>query len=260
MSPEILPIFLFIIGLCFGSFVTLASYRLPREEDIVRKPSRCPSCDTVLRIPDLFPVLSWLRQGGKCRHCRVPIHWRYPVIELITGLLFVLAYQRYGLTLSAFCLMAVAVVLMVMIVADFEHYIIPDQVHLALLPLGLAHAAVTGRDWGDVAGGFLLGMGIGLALYHGYSRLRKREVLGYGDVKFLAVAGLWLGTLNIVPFLFLSGLVGTVTGLFWRLLGRGVYYPFGPALAAAFYLCVMYPELPAAFWHAAMWVRGGSGW
>ncbi len=237
-------------GLCFGSFVTLASYRLPREEDIVFKPSRCPNCDTTLEIPDLFPVLSWASARGRCRHCRVPIHWRYPAIEIATMALFLLVYQRYGIGLPALLLMGTAVALLIMIVADFEHYIIPDAVHLMLLPLGLGYAAATGRPWEVAFIGAALGLAIGLSLSYGYRALRGKEGLGLGDVKFLFVAGIWLGGVNLVPFLTLAGLIGIVTGIVWRASGKGVYFPFGPALAASLFACVVYPEAPAAFWRA----------
>ena len=103
-------------------------------------------------------------------------------------------------------------------------------------------------DAGQVVGGLVAGLTLGLALHYGYRHLRKMEGLGFGDVKFLAVAGLWLGLQSIVPFLFFSGLLGVGTGMLWRLLGRGAVFPFGPALAVAMFLCVAYPELALHFW------------
>jgi leader peptidase (prepilin peptidase)/N-methyltransferase len=141
------------------------------------------------------------------------------------------------------------VALLVMIVADLEQYIIPDEVHYTLIPLGFAYHYVIGTAWSDVAGGFLIGGGIGLLLHYGYRILRKKDGLGFGDVKFLAVAGLWLGMLPIVPFLFFSGLLGVVFGLAWRALGKGPIFPFGPALAVSLFLCVAFPELPNQFWN-----------
>ena len=101
----------------------------------------------------------------------------------------------------------------------------------------------------EVTYGFLAGMGLGLALHYGYARLRKKEVLGYGDVKFLAVAGAWLTLMPFVPFLLLSGLLGIALGVCWRAFGKGEYFPFGPALALSLFLCVVFPFIVGAFWN-----------
>lgn len=243
------PLLVFCFGLVFGSFITLASYRLPLGEDIIIKPSRCPKCETRLTFFDLWPVLSWVTSGAKCRHCKAPVPVRYPLTELATGALFLLIYHYYGTSTQAVLLMLMGVALLVMIVADLEHYIIPDEVHWALIPLALAYHYVIGTAWGDVLGGFLLGGGIGLALHYGYRYLRKKDGLGFGDVKFLAVAGLWLGVYPMVPFLFFSGVLGVGFGLIWRALGKGPIFPFGPALAVSLFLCTGFPEIPNLFWN-----------
>ncbi len=228
------------LGLVFGSFVTCMSYRLPRGEDVVKKPSYCPVCGTVLTPRDLFPLFSWLASRGKCAHCKAPISIRYPLTELATAGLFLLAYLQFGMTLQTaiICLMSVA--LMVMIVVDLEYYLIPDSVHLALIPLGLAYHYVVGNPWDEVALSTGIMMGFALFLHYGYSAIRGRVMLGFGDVKFFTVAGLWLGLWPLVPFIFLSGVLGVVLGLIWRGLGRGDIFPFGPALALALFICVVY--------------------
>jgi prepilin signal peptidase PulO-like enzyme (type II secretory pathway) len=237
-----------VFGLCFGSFVTMASYRLPREQGIVRKPSCCTSCGQKLGVLDLFPVFSWLFARGRCRHCGAGVSVRYPLTELVTACAFLLVYSRYGISLHAGVLMLLAVALLVMIVADLEHYIIPDMVHLVLLPLGFIYHYLKVSDASEVLGGLAAGLVLGLALHYGYYYLRKRHGLGFGDVKFLAVAGFWLGLTPLVPFLFYAGMFGVATGLLWRLIRRGTVFPFGPALALSLFMCVVYPEIPAQFW------------
>lgn len=237
-----------LVGLCVGSFVTMASYRLPLGQDIVRKPSHCPKCNAKLRALDLFPLLSWLFSRGRCRYCGVGVSVRYPLTELATAAAFLLVYSRYGISPHAVVLMLMATVLLIMIVADFECYIIPDSVHVALLPLGFVYHYLRVSDAGDVIGGLIAGLSLGLFLHYGYHYLRKRHGLGFGDVKFLAVAGFWLGLAPLVPFLFYSGIFGVLTGVVWRLLRRGALFPFGPALAASLFMCVVYPEIPAEFW------------
>lgn len=250
-----MTVLILLIGLALGSFVTLASYRLPRGEDIVIKPSRCPTCDTKLGFYDLWPVMSWACSKGACRHCKTPISARYPLTELATGAMFTLLYLKFGLTLQGGLLGALWVALMIMIVVDIEHYIIPDALHYVLLPLGLAYQASIGTPWDDVLRGFLLGAGTGLSLHYGYRYLRKKEGLGFGDVKFLAVAGVWLGLRPLVPFLFFAGVFGVMTGLLWRALKKGPVFPFGPALALALFACVAFQELPNLFWSIGQIVK-----
>jgi len=248
-------LFTLFVGLTFGSFVTLVSYRLPLGEDIVIKPSRCPKCETKLQFLDLWPVLSWVCNGGKCRHCKTPISARYPLTELATAAMFVLLYLKFGLTIKAIMLAMLWVILMVMIVVDFEHYIIPDQIHYVLLPLGLGYQYYIGTPADSVLKGAMLGGGIALLLHYGYRYLRKKEGLGFGDVKFFAVAGVWLGLNPIVPFLFFSGLLGVITGLIWKILKKGPIFPFGPSLALALYLCIVFPEIANMLWNIGQLVR-----
>ena len=248
-------LFVFSVGLTFGSFVTLASYRLPLGEDIAIKPSRCPKCETKLKFLDLWPVLSWACNKGKCRHCKAPVSARYPLTELVTAAMFVLLYLHYGLNLQSVLLALLWVALMIMIVVDLEHYIIPDQLHYVLLPLGLGYHAAMHTPSEDVSHGFLLASGIGLSLHYGYRYLRHKEGLGFGDVKFFAVAGVWLGLKPIVPFLFFSGIFGIVTGLLWRILKKGPVFPFGPALAVALFLCVTCPLLTNLFWNIGQFIK-----
>lgn len=242
--PEnyIITLLVFVVGLVFGSFITCASYRLPLDIDVVRKPSYCPNCQAKLGLYDLFPVFSWLFSGGKCRYCPAKISTRYPLIELATAGVFTFLYSRYGLTPQALMLALMAVMLLIMIVADLEHFIIPDSVHVVLLPLGLLYHYINGTLSFDVLWSFGLMTGVALLLHYGYSALRGRAMLGFGDVKFFAVVGVWLGLGAIPVFLFVAGVLGVVLGLLWRAFGRGEVFPFGPALAVAMFFCVLYPQ------------------
>ncbi len=235
-------LFILFCGLAFGSFVTCASYRLPLEQDIVSKPSYCPSCNTKLGFKDLWPVLSWAFSHGKCRHCAAKISARYPLIEITTAAAFLFIYANYGFTLQTLILCLTAVALMVMIVADLEHYIIPDIVHIVLLPLALFYRFATETFSPDILWAFFLMTGLALGLHYGYSALRKRPMLGFGDVKFFAIVGVWLDVSAIPVFLFMAGMLGVLLGIIWRLLGKGEVFPFGPALALALFICLVYPD------------------
>jgi prepilin signal peptidase PulO-like enzyme (type II secretory pathway) len=241
---QTVELFLVIVfGLCFGSFATLASYRLPRGGGIIAGRSRCPNCQKDILARDLIPVLSWLLRRGRCRHCQRYFSFRYPLIEIIAASLCVLVYVLHGISLASVLLMLMSVVLLVMVVVDMEHMIIPDEVHLALLILALGYHAAVGSPPGNVAAGFVIMLAAGLLLHHGYYYIRGRDGLGYGDVKFFALAGIWLGLLPLVPFLFIAGGLGVMTGLLWKIRGKGDLFPFAPSLAVALWVCILWPNL-----------------
>ena len=233
----------FLLGTCIGSFVTMASYRLPLGQDIVFKPSYCPKCSANLTVTDLFPLFSWLFSKGQCRHCHSNISVRYPLIELCMGLCFAAVTWRYGFNLNTFLLLLLVTALAIMIVVDLEHYLIPDSTQVAVLVTGLAYRIHNGNSFEDILPGMAVGLAISLTLHYGYLYLRKKDALGFGDVKFLCVAGSWLPLTDFVPFLFFSGLIGIVTGLLWRFAGRGQIFPFGPALACSLFLNVLVPHM-----------------
>lgn len=244
-----IPVIVIFLGLCFGSMVTLVSYRLPRGEPIGISRSRCPSCRKPLGVPDLVPLFSWLFSGGKCRHCGSKISVRYPLTEICTAALFLLVYLEKGISLEAGVLMLLATGMMILIVTDLEHYIIPDEIQILYLLLGgIYHFTLRNTPVEEPLGGLLVGILIGVSLQLGYRYLRKKEGLGTGDVKFLAAAGLWLGAQSLVPFFVFSGLLGIVSGLIWRVLGFGKIFPFGPALAIALFILILYPQVEFWFW------------
>lgn len=248
--PEAFIIALVIItGLVFGSFVTLASYRLPRDEPIGGGRSRCPNCRTFLGAAALVPLFSWLWQHGKCRYCKSPVSARYPATEVVQAILFLAVYASFGVTVQAVLLALMTVCLLIMVVVDFEWRIIPDEVQIAMLLLGVAFHVASGTQATSVLAGFAVGAAIGLGLYYGYGKLRGIEMLGFGDVKFLMVAGIWMASVEAwPPFLFYAGMMGILTAGLWRLLGKGERFPFGPALAASLLLVLLTPAVALFFW------------
>lgn len=237
-----------LVGLCFGSCITLLSYRLPRGMKVGAVRSRCPNCKTPLGVKDLFPVFSWLGAGGACRHCGKKIHWRYPLIELLTMLLFLLVYLEKGLTPEALTIVLLGVCIITLCVIDFEHRIIPDALQWAMLILAIAHHFTVPVEWADKVTAFAGALIFALALKYGFLFLRGKDGLGMGDVKFFAVVGLWLGVIPLVPFLFLSGLLGIVTALGWRMVSDDPRFPFGPALALSLFALVLFPQVNSFFW------------
>ncbi len=243
MIEVIIGIFIWLVGTCFGSFITAASHRLPRDMDLVKARSACPKCGAVLEFKDLLPVFSWVFSRGKCRHCSAGVSIRYPLTEVLTGLIFVLLWLKFGLAANFFIFTALSVALLTMIIADFETYIIPDSTTIAALLLGFAYHYHNTENWQPFIAGFVVCLLVGLFLHYGYYLLTKKHGLGFGDVKFLPVAGLWVGINAIPPYLVLSGVLGVVTGLIWRSVTGSREFPFGPALAISMFIFAVFPAL-----------------
>ena len=128
----------FVYGVVVGSFLNVCICRLPEEQSIVTPPSHCPKCNTKLKGMDLVPLFSFLLLGRKCRYCGAPISWRYFIIELVTGLVWVATYLKFGYSIDFFAYVLFLSALMVAFVVDFEHFIIPDQVWIVGVVLGSA--------------------------------------------------------------------------------------------------------------------------
>jgi leader peptidase (prepilin peptidase) / N-methyltransferase len=231
-----------ISGLLFGSFAGLAAHRLPRGETIAAGRSRCPRCGHGLGPADLVPVLSYLRSRGRCRHCGGDIPLRYPIIEIATALLFVLALAAAGPGLPVLALGLLAAGLVILTAIDLEHQIIPDRISLALAALGLGYLTLTANSreaWLHAGFGAVMGFFIAWLLRTLFQRLKGREALGFGDVKFFAVAGLWTGLYGLADFMMISGLAGIIFAAVWRWRGGDAEFPFGPALAFGLYAVVL---------------------
>jgi leader peptidase (prepilin peptidase) / N-methyltransferase len=241
-----LPVFI-LLGLLFGSFATMASYRLPLGGDLVFQPSHCTNCNQRLRILDLFPVFSWLGTRGKCRHCKTKISVRYPLTEIAMAALFAVVYMKFGVGLAAIAMLGLVVSLVIMIVTDLEHRIIPDEIQISILLFGILYRYALGSDLYQYFEGVILGLCTALTLRYGFYFWKKREGLGMGDVKFFAVSGMFLGVKYFLPFLFFSGAFGIIFSFFWKKLGGEEEFPFGPALAASMLICLIIPEYSVSY-------------
>lgn len=231
-------IFALLLGLCLGSYATALSWRVPRGISMIKKErSACPSCDRNLGVLDLVPVFSWLFLRGRCRYCGARIGLRYPVIECATAALAGGFYYFFGPAAATLAMIFAAPVLIAIIDIDLHYKIIPDSLNLALLVLGGIVLALTPEaDWADaLAGMAVYGLGSFLLRFV-FMKIMKREPMGLGDVKFFAVAGLWLGAgvEKMALFLLLAGVLGTVLGLCWRRIAKDPEFPFGPALILSF--------------------------
>lgn len=229
--------FLFILGLLFGSFGNVVIWRLPREESVVTPRSKCPQCSTAIAWYDNVPVFSWLILRGRCRACGTSISFRYPLVELLTGLLFAAVFWNYGYQWVTLEYLWFVWGLIVVSFIDFDHMILPDVFTLSGVVIGLLGAAINPeRDFMDALSGVLMGGGFLWLIAYLYLVLRKEEGMGGGDIKLLAWIGAVLGWKSI-PFVILgASLVGSVIGLGLAMRSRAglkSVIPFGPYLAAA---------------------------
>lgn len=227
-----------VLGLIFGSFGTVAAWRIPRRETIVSGRSKCPRCGAQITALENVPVLSWLVLRGKCRHCGNPISVRYPLIELTTGALFALSAAKFEWSVETFVYAAFFWVLVVLTVIDLDHKLLPNRVVYPAFVVGwagLVAAAIV-----DGTTDRLLDAAVGAGIFGGtffLIALIAPRGMGFGDVKLAFVLGTFLGYVRIglVPLgMFLAFLTGALAGVAVMLASGGsrkMQIPFGPFLA-----------------------------
>ncbi len=229
-------LFSFLFGLVLGSFLNVCIERLPKGRSVVRPASACPECGSAIRFYDNIPLLSYLVLRGRCRSCGRVISPRYPLVELITGLLSVALIAEYGAGPSFLFYLGFVSVLIVVSFIDLRHQIIPDVLSIPGVLTGLAFSLTPwgGPAWPEALVGAVAGGGFLLAVALVFERLTGKEGMGFGDVKLLAMIGAWLGW-RALPFVVLiSSLAGILIGGGALLLARRglrVRIPFGPFLA-----------------------------
>jgi leader peptidase (prepilin peptidase)/N-methyltransferase len=247
-----------LLGLIVGSFANVCIHRLPRGTSVVHPPSRCPACGTLIKAYDNLPVLGWLLLRGRCRACRVPISWRYPVVEAANGLLWLALAFWHGPAPRTFVEMAFVTALLVLSLIDLDHQILPDVITLPGLGLGLAASFLPGSPVTPLvallasAGGWLTFASVAKA----YEKTRGVEGLGQGDWKLAALLGAFLGWQKLLLTVLVASLGGTVVGLLAiALRGRDMRYalPFGTFLGAAGVLAVFLGDVLLG------WYRGLFG-
>jgi len=272
----VIAVFAFLAGLIEGSFLNVCIVRIPAGESVVRPASKCPKCGKSVRPYDNVPVLGWLWLRGKCRDCKTPISTLYPIVELITGLLFLGCYLAFGLTVTGVKWAVFASLLVVLTATDIRERILPDKVNLfgaivgivfsALLPPVDGSAAwLAGKIFDfppprpaigivDALLGALAGGGLLWLVGEGYFRLRGREGMGLGDVKMMAMVGIFLGVKRTLLTVLFGSLLGSVIGIAVILATRkksDYELPFGAFLAAGA-LLVVYFGTPALNWYQSL--------
>ncbi len=237
--------FVVVLGLCIGSFVNVVIYRLPRKKSLIRPGSACPGCGQTIKWYLNIPVLSYLFLRGRCAGCGERISFRYPLVEMTTGILFLLFFRQYGLSVTTigFWLLSAALVAVFFIDLDFK--IIPDAITLPGIVVGLVfslvsdHQTIVSSLLGILAGGgTFLAMGLlGQAIF-------KKESLGGGDIKLAAMLGAFLGPLRVFLIFISSAAIGLLVSIVILTISarfrRERLMPFGPFLVLAAILVVFY--------------------
>ncbi len=246
----------FILGLVFGSFLTVCIHRIPKGQSVVSPRSRCPECGTQIKWYQNIPVLSFLWLKGQCGDCQAKIPLRYPLIEIVNGLGYLLIVWRFGLTWPTLIYAGLFSVFVVVTVIDWDHQIIPDVITLPGIVIGLLCATfLLPTGWVDSLIGLLVGGGILLMLAWVSPILFGKEGMGGGDIKFMAMVGAFLGWKMVLIALFLGSVSGAFIGislLLLKILQREQYIPFGPYLA--------FGSLVAMVWGNDLWQWYFGGW
>lgn len=239
-----LYIFIFVLGALIGSFLNVCIYRMPRNQSIIWPSSRCPSCENPIRYYDNIPVFSYyFLLRGRCRSCREKISGRYPLVEVLNAFFYVLVFWRFGpgWVSVVYCILCSALVVITFI--DFDFQIIPDRITLPGIPLGIIAGSFLLPDpfLRATALGYkasLVGAASGFSLFYLVAflsiKILKKEGMGGGDIKIMAMLGAFLGWKAVILTTFLGSLSGSIIGIglmVFRGRGKSSLIPFGPFLA-----------------------------
>jgi leader peptidase (prepilin peptidase)/N-methyltransferase len=240
------PIVITALGLVVGSFLNVCIYRLPRNESVAWPGSHCTTCGRALSWYENIPVASWAVLGGRCRTCRKPISIRYPIVEAITGALFLAAYFVFGLTPMLPVRLLFTCAMIVLFAIDLEHQILPNEITLPGIVIGFALSFFLPPGWTSSLIGLAVGGLFPFLIAEAYARIRGKEGMGMGDFKMLAMVGAFLGWPIVWLTIILSCVLGIVIGggaLLISRRGMGTRIAFGTFIAVAALIC-SYAEVP----------------
>lgn len=248
MPPEILiPASIFVFGAMIGSFLNVCIYRMPLDESLVFPASHCTGCRASIRFYDNIPIISWFVLFGKCRHCKSPISFQYPLVEILNASGFLYLYVRYGLTAQTVFYGLFFSALLVITFIDLHHRIIPDRISLPGIGAGLLGSIFIPMVFPlstmrlGVPPGFLdalVGSALGFVIFYIIAKASPKifgqEGMGGGDIKLIAMIGAFLGWKEMLLTIMLGSLAGSIVGIFLMIVfrtGRKYAVPFGPFLS-----------------------------
>lgn len=241
----------FIFGSIIGSFLNVCIYRMPREESIIYPGSHCPHCNRILEWYENIPILSYVFLTGRCSSCKKYISIRYPIVELLTAGLFILFYNYFGLSPKLFIYLLFICGLIVAAFVDIAHRIIPDEISLGGIIIGFILSIIFPQIQNTnnhLGAGFqsLLGILIGGAIIYLTGILGdwlfKKESMGGGDVKLLAMIGAFLGWKIALVTFFLAPFFGAIVGIIIKIRTKESLIPYGPFLSLAALIAIFYHQ------------------
>ena len=237
----------FIMGASLGSFFNVCIYRIPNKKSVVNPPSHCYNCNTRLKPLDLVPILSWTLLRGKCRYCGQKISPRYALVELLTGILFVLVYNVYGFNVITLVYFLLVSLLVIITFIDLDHYIIPDELVIfcssGALIFNILGQGISIKD--SLLGGLICGGGM-LVLIYLIEIIIKKEVMGGGDIKLFGMVGLFLGVKLGLLTILLSVYIGSIYGvgnIIYNRLKKKEFnsmIPYGPFISVGALISILY--------------------
>lgn len=237
-------IIFFILGLLIGSFLNVCIYRIPIGKTIIYGRSYCPHCNSLIPWYLNIPILSFIALKGRCKNCKGPISFRYPAVELLTGLMFLIVYLFYGFSFECLFVISLFTLLIIISFIDFDHQIIPDQLVLFLLVISIFNCIYRCIYLNDnflyYLGGAFAASGVLFIL-----GLIIKDSIGGGDIKLMAAAGVFLGFKLILLALFIGAIYAAVYSIFIVLFKKAnikTVIPFGPFLSLGIATAVLFGE------------------
>ena len=235
MPHPIILIAAFIFGACIGSFLNVCIARIPEAGSLIYPGSNCPACHHPIRFYDNIPILSYLWLRGRCRNCGQSISFRYLLVEAVSGLMAALVLVYFGLTVDALIYFILICAFIIIIYIDLDHQIIPDSISLPGIPIGFAASFFLDTvTYIDSLIGILLGGGLLFAIAWGYYLITRKEGMGGGDIKLLAMIGAFMGWQGVCFTIFIASITGTLAGILLMLFAQKdlkFALPFGPFLS-----------------------------
>jgi len=239
-------ILIFILGLVVGSFSNVCIYRIPKNESIIYPASHCPKCRTTIKAFDNIPLLSYILLKGRCRICKSKIAIQYPIVEFLTGLIYLIIYLTYGLSIQTLIYIILSSALIIIAFIDLNEQIVPDEISLPGIVIGfIVSFFVPYISFINSGLGVIVGGGIILIIGLAGSVIFKKEAMGGGDVKLAAMIGAFLGWKFIIVSLFLGFFLGALAGILlivMKIKSREDAVPFGPFIVLGSFITLLWGE------------------
>jgi leader peptidase (prepilin peptidase)/N-methyltransferase len=239
-------LYFLLIGLILGSFSNVLIYRIPNKLSIVFPFSFCPICKKKIKWYDNIPVLSYVILGGRCRNCKSKISIQYPLVELVSGIISVLLFIRFGISIYLLENLLMLPVLISVFLIDLKTMYIYDKEVIFLLIIGVLNIVYLSIKNGSVYFSNLISFGIVFSFFilvYLISKLiYKKEVFGFGDVFLASALGLFFKNAYIIPFIMIAVILGAIIGIIIYILAKNKYISFGPFLILSYYLVLFFGD------------------